>query len=345
MTEKYLFSQIGIVEEIFLPGKAIIQFSLHNHVQRVLLWVKCFVYQGQTLERTESFVGKLSIGDLLYFDCHVYDKVSSDNCQWYAARASKEPLDNQMKSSVPRIMSQNGYISELDPGKGVIIFDSFDEEQRVFFLRSKLYLFGKRPASKRSLKEFLSENDPLQFDAEMCEPNSDNYSCNWFATLVWKGKKPQISGSTMHSSSGPVDDISADDSVSNAGGICRDFTSIDEFPSFGLPPGLTDKQGYKALEVSNSVKDGKGNVLKLFNEESGIALWMVHRNTWETVFFHRKNSYLDSLSLSSFDLQESFSEGTTLEISAVPAVPEFPCRWIARRAVAKCSNIYRVTPW
>ena len=57
-------------------------------------------------------------------------------------------------------------------------------------MRSKFFMFGKRLTGKRSLQEFLSENDPLQFDAEMCEPSDENYCCNWFASLVWKGKKP-----------------------------------------------------------------------------------------------------------------------------------------------------------
>ncbi|XP_045597121.1 uncharacterized protein [Procambarus clarkii] len=337
MTEKYLFNQTGTVEEIIWPGKAILTFALHNVEQRVLLWVKCFVHQGKNLEKTDSFVGKLSVGDFLNFDCHVYDKASSDNCQWYAATASKEPPQkSSSKTPVPRVMNQNGYISELDPGKGVILFDFYDEEQRVFFLRSKFYHFGKRPASKRSLKEFLSENDPLQFDAEMCEANEENFNCTWFASVVWKGKKPLVSGSIAHTTMMTGDDVTADDSISNVGGINREVPGADEFPSLGLPPGLTNKQGYTAFEVNSNIRKGKGTVLKLFNEECGIALWMIHRNTWETVFFHRKNSYLDSVSLSSFDIQESYSEGTSLEISAVPAIPEFPCRWIAHKAVAKC---------
>ncbi|XP_042240250.1 uncharacterized protein LOC121878228 isoform X2 [Homarus americanus] len=275
MTDKYLFNQRGRVEELFLPGKAILTFLLHGQAQRVLLWVKCFNYQGKLLDKADSLIGKLQIGDILYFDCHIYDKESSDNCQWYAASASIEPPDDQqLKPLVPRVSNQNGHISELDPGKGVILFEFFDEEQRVFFLRSKFYLFGKRPANKRSLKEFLSESDPLQFDAEMCEPNSDNYNCTWFATVVWKGKKPQ-SCATGHGGT-PGDDLTADDSASNAGGICRDFNGLEEFPSLCLPPGLSDKQGYKAFEVNTSIREGKGNVLKLFNEECGLALWMVH---------------------------------------------------------------------
>ncbi|XP_053650516.1 uncharacterized protein [Cherax quadricarinatus] len=338
MTEKYLFNQTGIVEEIFLPGKAILTFALHNKAQRVLLWVKGFVHQGKNLDKSDTFAGKLRIGERIHFDCHVYDKESSDNCQWYAARASKEPPEElHIRPTVPRVINQNGYVSELDPGKGVILFDFYEEEQRVFFMRSKFYLFGKRPAGKRSLKEFLSENDPLQFDAEMCEANDDNFNCTWFATIVWKGKKPQVSGINAHIGVMTTDDVSADDSASNAGGVSRELLSADEFPSLSRPPGLLDyRHSYKTFEVNGTIREGKGNVLKLFNEECGIALWMIHRNTWETVFFHRKNSYLDSVSLSSFDLQESFSEGTSLDISAVPAIPEFPCRWIAHKAIARC---------
>ncbi|XP_066956656.1 uncharacterized protein [Macrobrachium rosenbergii] len=331
----YLFNQRGVVEEIIPPGKAILSFNIHNQPQRVLLWVKSFVVKGKNLELTDSFIGKLNVGDKVNFDCHIYDKESRDNCQWFAAKAIKEESEDfpQSTPTVTRIMNQNGYISEIQPGKGVILFEFHDREERVFFMRSKYYHFGKRPAGKHSLKEFLSENDPLQFDAEQCEPNEDNFKCNWFACLVWKGKKPQVTP-TWTPASG-TDDVTADDSASNVSGVGRDFSG-EEFPSLGLPRSVTDKQGYKAFEVNNAVKSAKGNVLSLFNEECGIALWMVRRNTWETVFFHRKNSYLDNVSLSNFDLRESYSEGTALDLQAVPAIPEFPCRWIARKAVAKC---------
>lgn len=351
MTEKYLFSQSGVVEEMFLPGKAILTFQLNGQVQRVLLWVKCFVHQGKVLDKSDSFAGKLSIGDVLHFDCHVYDKESSDNCQWYAARACKEAVSEASVQPNPRVISQNGYISEVDHGKGVIVFDFYDEEQRVFFMRSKFFLFGKRLAGKRSLREMLTENDPLQFDAEMCEPNEENYNCNWFATMVWKGKKPIVGNacpSGMVGYTGGGGGMNDCGSLDDVGNITSELstgpthTGLDEFPTLGLPlgmvfpPGYSEKQGYKAFEVSNTPREGLGNVLKLFNEECGLALWMVRCNTWETVFFHRRSAFLDSVSLRNFDLQESYSEGTSVEISAVPAKTEFPCRWIARRVVATC---------
>ncbi|KAK4306055.1 hypothetical protein Pmani_022098 [Petrolisthes manimaculis] len=341
MGEKYLFGQLGMVEEVIYPGKAILTFQLCGQTQRVLLWVKCFVHQGKMLERTDSFLGKLNIGDRLNIDCHTYDKESFDNCQWYAARASKEVLEDLSQSNKPhtsRVANQYGHISEVEPGKGVIVFNFCNEEQRVFFMRSKVFLFGKRP--KRSLREFLSENNPLQFDAEMCSPTSENYHCNWFATVVWKGKKPLGVGTSVSLTSGAsvtADDVTADDSASNAGDIGRgDVPGVDEFPGLGLPPGLSERQGYKAFEANGPVRQGWGNVLALFSEECGLALWMVSPNTWETVFFHRSNTTLDSVPLTQFDLQESLAEGTSLEISAVPAVSGFPCRWIAKKAVVQC---------
>ena len=60
----------------------------------------------------------------------------------------------------------------------------------MFFIRSKFYHFEKRPSNKHSLSEFLSESDPVQFDAEPCEATEENKMCQWLASLVWKGKKP-----------------------------------------------------------------------------------------------------------------------------------------------------------
>lgn len=43
-----------------------------------------------------------------------------------------------------------------------------------------------------------------------------------------------------------TDDLTADDSASNAGGGGQgDVPGSDDFPSLGLPPGLTERQGYK----------------------------------------------------------------------------------------------------
>jgi hypothetical protein len=65
-------------------------------------------------------------------------------------------------------------------------------DHSVLFLASKLYLFGKRLNTKQNLQTTLAADDKVQFDAVPCEPSENYSSCPWFATLVWKGKKPCI---------------------------------------------------------------------------------------------------------------------------------------------------------
>ena len=58
-----------------------------------------------------------------------------------------------------------GWISELNPRKGVLTFDNNGKDERVLFLASKVYFFEKRIGGKQALTDFLSEGDPVQFEA------------------------------------------------------------------------------------------------------------------------------------------------------------------------------------
>ena len=69
---------------------------------------------------------------------------------------------------------------------------------------------------------------------------------------------------------------------------------------------------FQAFEANNTTREGRGSVLTLINEECGIAIWMVQQNIWETVFFHRKNSFLVDVNLSKYDLQESLACGNLM---------------------------------
>ena len=119
-----------------------------------------------------------------------------------------------------------GWISELNPRKGVLTFDNNGKDERVLFLASKVYFFEKRIGGKQALTDFLSEGDPVQFEAVpqegadgggveanpanrqafastlgffyrllrsySCLYISDFSYCTWFANLVWKGKRPHV---------------------------------------------------------------------------------------------------------------------------------------------------------
>lgn len=67
------------------------------------------------------------------------------------------------------------------------------KEQNVRFLGSKLFLYGKRISSKVNIEQLsgIEEGKQLYFDAVPCEKTEDRL-CRWFATVVWKGKKPAM---------------------------------------------------------------------------------------------------------------------------------------------------------
>lgn len=65
--------------------------------------------------------------------------------------------------------------------------------ERVYFLASKLFLYGNRV--KDSLRDYseLEEGSELFFDAVPCNEKDNDHKCVWFATVVWCGpKKPYV---------------------------------------------------------------------------------------------------------------------------------------------------------
>jgi hypothetical protein len=71
-----------------------------------------------------------------------------------------------------------------------MLFLLLEQEHSVLFLASKLFLSGKRLSSKQNLQSRLTVEDNVRFDAVPCEQSENDSSCSWFATVVWKGKKP-----------------------------------------------------------------------------------------------------------------------------------------------------------
>ena len=49
------------------------------------------------------------------------------------------------------------------------------------------YKFGQRLASKHSMADSLNEGDMVSYNAVRTDPSPE---CQWFATALWKGKKP-----------------------------------------------------------------------------------------------------------------------------------------------------------
>lgn len=88
-------------------------------------------------------------------------------------------------------MNVAGTVTDLKQRQGTLAMtDLLGNEYRVHFLASKVYLYGKRLASSKPLTSQLHVDDKVYFDAIPCFPEENNHHCDWFATCVHKGKKP-----------------------------------------------------------------------------------------------------------------------------------------------------------
>ncbi|KAF2368732.1 hypothetical protein FHG87_000494 [Trinorchestia longiramus] len=315
MSERYLYNVTGEVVE--LPGltKAVIKFEIVGNSFRALLWSKNFFHEGELLDTYDSLPSVLEVGDRLKFHCHPYDKdPNPDSCDYFAARAwHTQDLDDAFM-----VANQQGRIEVLEHGKGVLEFTFFEKVEQVLFLRSKYYHFEHR-VSNKPLSEFLDSDDMVQFDAVRCKPTQDNKYCSWIAKLVWKGKKP------------PNNLPSALPDLHNAV-MTQDGGDQDDHSAAASSPSEPSRL-YEAFESKGTERSARGAILGLVSEEAAVAIWMLAPNRWETVFFHRSVAFLDDIPLSKYNLQESCPKDTRVEITAVEAVENFPCKWVARRVL------------
>lgn len=63
------------------------------------------------------------------------------------------------------MVSGTGWISELNPRKGVLTFENNDQDVRVLFMASRVWTFEKRVHNKQMLTDVLTEGDWVQFEA------------------------------------------------------------------------------------------------------------------------------------------------------------------------------------
>lgn len=87
----------------------------------------------------------------------------------------------------------SGRIFTLDEKHGVLVTnDITGKEYKVYFLTSNFFYHGKKlDLSQSSLNE-ISLTDVIFFDAVPCIPEENEYNCEWYATCVFKGKRPNM---------------------------------------------------------------------------------------------------------------------------------------------------------
>ncbi len=241
--QRYIFGNRGIVRELIYPNKAIVHFRLNGRDEKCVLLAKSLSVDGKSLEDGRPLSDVLKNGDEVQFDCHVYDKggtvgTGKDKCNYFAIKATKNSRDfesgggssaghSSSSAQVSRnkdVLQGTGWVSELNPRKGVLTFDHSGKDERVLFLASKVWCFEKRLGARQPLTDVLSEGDPVQFEAVSQEPGQDEQQanvchCPWFATMVWKGRRP--SSDTVSSMQAPVSAAAAAHEVRTASPASR----------------------------------------------------------------------------------------------------------------------------
>jgi len=311
----------------------------------------------------------LKINDIVHFDCHIYDKLGTvgsgkDRCNFYAMKAWKNSAEYELKNGsggtggligitgttgqgVPNgcltttsIATAGGvtgklgtgWISELNPRKGVLTFDNNGKDERVLFLASKVYFFEKRIGGKQALTDFLSEGDPVQFEAVPqegadgggVEANPANSYCTWFANLVWKGKRPHVESNfkTQQSTGGSnlVRRGSCDSSSDS-----EHVSGAETYVSF---------TGGPHKHSNPDIVRGVGMIARIVNEKAGVIWWVKSHNQFHTVWFTSNKTFLFGDNLASTSLSDVFKEGDPVSIVAEKANSlTCPAKWIAKQVL------------
>jgi hypothetical protein len=71
---RYYFHNVGSVRELVYPNKAILVFRLHGKEEKAILLAKTLTLDGKAPDEHKNLDNFLKCGDVVSFDCHIYDK-------------------------------------------------------------------------------------------------------------------------------------------------------------------------------------------------------------------------------------------------------------------------------
>ncbi|KAJ9579160.1 hypothetical protein L9F63_024730, partial [Diploptera punctata] len=304
----YLHNIVGKVIEIHPPFKAIVSFQYRGKPERALLWADKIIIDGKNVPMNEPIDDYICEGSTLKFTCHSFNVTGQDHCGYFVTMAWRQDSSelsslNSNSSVFLGIYNASGIVSDVSQRQGVITYtDANDKEQNILFLASKLFLFGKRVSAKQNLQLTLVVDDKVQFDAVPCEPSENDSHCPWFATLVWKGKKPSI--------------------------------EYDNPPTITMEPkNIVAEIRHLTSNPKSGFVRGEGQILHILNEEFGIALGALKNNNWESILFHRSACFLFKLNLGSHDLTKIFQEGDKIHFIAASAPKQYMTLWVASQII------------
>ncbi|XP_054273553.1 uncharacterized protein LOC128993590 [Macrosteles quadrilineatus] len=298
----------GKVLEVAPKYKAIVQFTLDNKTERALLWYDKLKVDSQPLPEGGSIDDFISKDTVLKFQCHKFDESGVDRCGWYITCAWKqEDRDVALKSNETiynGLYNCSGTIQEVKKRQGILSYSINGVEENILFLASKMFMSGKRVSAKANLNQLhgIEEGRTIMFDAVPCDPADNDGRCKWFATVVWKGRKPVME----------YDDV-------------RNVRNKKQ-----ALPQLSDIKSITSNPHSLFLRS-EGMVIRAINSEYALAFGSIKKNRWEPVLFHRSAVTLFDLSLAEEDLTTIFQKGDRICFVAAATPPMMTVRWVASK--------------
>ncbi|XP_046738547.1 uncharacterized protein LOC124406912 isoform X2 [Diprion similis] len=255
LCKNFLHGMTGHVAEIPSPNKAIIHFELDGVLQSALLKNHRFYKDRKCLSDNENLNKYIQISDKVKFSCHIIDNAEPGQCKWFITNCWRHVENRENTATLSTgIMNVAGTVTDLKQRHGMLVMtDLLENEYRVHFLASKVYIYGKRLPASKPLSSHLHIEDKVYFDAIPCFPEENNQRCNWFATCVVIGKKPE----DLYKDLNRIETTETDKD-----GLGRDvnnsFLSNQVSPSYCQQPELAPPKNASTMYTCEPVKQTHG---------------------------------------------------------------------------------------
>ncbi|XP_011303056.1 uncharacterized protein [Fopius arisanus] len=315
-----LYNLSGVVTDVLSANKAYIEFFHEDKLDSALLSSTQFYWEGKHIPANRVLSDYLKTGCLVKFSCEpLQHKKKDTSYSWIVNTCwceEKSPLKRMMINR--GIDDVCGKIKKLGGRHGIIsVFDGTNFTHDILFLASRFYVDGKRFAAGKTLTAGLHEGESVFVDAIPCIPEENEEHCEWFATCVFKGRRPKIVGDNGHDNGHKW--------------------SRGTYGESGHHPEETDDFRSQYLEFVNLYVHtphtvyvtGLGMILKILDEEFGIIMGEIKKNVFETILFHRKHFFLFGMSLGSQDISGWLCAEDRVKFVAVGAPLGFATNWIA----------------
>ncbi|XP_059479677.1 uncharacterized protein LOC132199165 [Neocloeon triangulifer] len=305
----------GVVQGSLTKHKALIKFTckLNGKEELALLKTEKFAHRGALISQAEDEAAHVlqfvEVGTTVRFFAHpLNSKEDEKDAQWFIMYGwdIKEEKLLDIKY-IPGLSNRECTVTEIDASgkrKGTLTYENLNDESiDISFLASKVWSFGARLNPKQSLKTQMPLDNVFYCDA-IPQLSTSGDGITWMATHVWRGPR--------HHSQNNETDYSVSSEIKEL---------IHPIKNIGL--------NCKALFVQ-----GQGQVLRIINDDFGLALLHIGNNIFESVLFHRAWVSAFGTSMASQKLKDVLQDGDPLRLictstSVGNTKSAFRFKWVA----------------